>query len=85
MALTTFWGWTAVQLLAELTKAQTDLMRGGMLITAGGPDINTAREIQANARERIAMIQQALYELDPDTYEDFALVGQNQTVGTFSS
>ena len=84
MALTTLWGETEASLLAALANAREDFKKGSALISAGSGDVNSAKQIQANARERIFEIQAALYELDPETYEDFACVGHNQTLGRFS-
>lgn len=84
MALTTLWGETEASLLAALAKAREDFKKGSAIIAVGSGDVNAAKTIQASARERISEIQAALYELDPDTYEDFACVGHNQTVARFS-
>lgn len=84
MALTTLWGEDEASLLAALAKAREDFKKGSAIISAGSGDVNTAKIIQANAKERIFEIQAALYELDPDTYEDFACVGHSQTVARFS-
>lgn len=84
MALTTLWGETEASLLAALAKAREDFKKGSSIIQAGSGDVTFAKIIQASARERIFEIQAALYELDPETYEDFACVGHNQTVARFS-
>jgi hypothetical protein len=84
VALTTFYGWSEAQLLAAHLKAQEDFAKGSAIISAGSGDVNSAKEIQNRAKERIFELQQALYQLDPDTYESFACVGHNQTVATFS-
>lgn len=84
MALTTLWGETEASLLAALAKARDDFKKGAAIISSGSGDVQVAKIIQSSAKERIFEIQAALYELDPETYEDFATVGCNQTVARFS-
>jgi hypothetical protein len=84
VALTTFYGWTAAELLTAMAAAQEDLAKGKMLISAGSGDVNTAMQIQANARERIFELQRALYEVDSTTYAAFANTGHSQTQASFS-
>jgi hypothetical protein len=85
MALTLLWGETEASLLASLTDARNDLKKGKMLISANSGDVQTGYALQASARSRIEMIQHALYELDPDTYADFACAGHSQTIATFNT
>jgi hypothetical protein len=85
MALTTFYGWTAAELLTAMAAAQEDLAKGRSIIQSGSGDVNVAMQLQLNAKERIFELQMALYEVDPETYEAFACVGHSQTRATFSS
>jgi hypothetical protein len=84
VALTTFYGWTQAQLLAALVTAQSDFAKGSSIISAGSGDVNTAKDIQNRAQERIFELQHALHELDPVTWEAFGTAGHNQTVARFS-
>lgn len=83
MALTDFWGWTADELLAALKAAQKDLASGSSTISASAGDVATQKMITNPARVRIAALQKALYELDPDTYADFQDVGCSTTIAIF--
>jgi hypothetical protein len=84
MAASELYGWTAPELLVALREAQDDLLSGSSLTDAGSGDVSTRRMVVANAQERIATIQKALYELDPTTYAAFALVGFTQVRAVFS-
>lgn len=85
MAADLFYGWTATQLLDELVKAQQDLVRGKTLVGSGGGEVSASMAVQATARARIRMIQQALYQLDPTTYAAFKFAGHRQTTAYFAS
>lgn len=85
MPLTTFFGWTAAELLTALRSAQNDFIKGSAMISGGSGDVNRAVQIQESAKSRILEIQQALYELDPDTYASFACAGASQTQATFGA
>lgn len=85
MALTTFYGWTQAELLDALRSAQEDFAKGKTIISTGSGDVNVAKQVQESAKSRILEIQQALYELDPETYEAFAGVGANTTLAIFGS
>lgn len=85
MALTLLYGETEASLLSALEQARGDFKKGKALINSGSGDVQAAHQIQANARQRIDEIQRALYELDSETYADFANVGHSQTVATFGS
>jgi hypothetical protein len=85
VALTLLYGETEASLLAALTEARNDLKKGKMLITGNSGDVQAGYALQSSARSRIEMLQHALYELDSDTYADFACAGHSQTVATFNT
>ena len=84
MAVTDFWNWTAAELLVALRSAQEDLAKGSSMISAGAGDVNSARQMTNNARQRIRDIQMALYQVDSTTYAAFASIGQNKAIANLS-
>lgn len=84
MPLVAFYGWTEAELLTALKAAQKDYAAGASTSASGAGDVNRAVLIQRTAKERIDSLCQALYELDPETYANFAEVGQNTTIAAFS-
>lgn len=85
MALTLLWGETEASLLTALEEARKDFKKGKMLMNSTSGDVNAGHIIQLTARQRIEEIQRALYELDPDTYPEFANAGHSQVQAVFST
>lgn len=68
MAFNPFVGWTESELLTERRKIQEEIAAGGPIVSAGAGDVNSSRQTQFGAIQRLGLIMRALHILDPDTY-----------------
>lgn len=84
MALNYFIGWSQEDLETELRAAQEELARGKNFSEIASEGTSSRAEIETKAKERIELLLEALYLLDPDTYPLTSISRTTRTKGVFS-
>lgn len=75
---------TAAEVLAAYKDLQKEMMAGKSRIGQGSGDVNFQSMVQQSMAQREALFRQSLYAKDPETYADYADIGQNVTLVAFS-
>ena len=68
MAFNVFTGKTVAELLAIRSKIQDEIATGSQLQSSSAGDVQASSIIQMGPFARFALVQRALWELDPYTY-----------------
>jgi hypothetical protein len=74
-----FYGWSRDDLLSALRDAQDDLRKGKTIVSTGSDGNSGSFQQSYSPIQRIDLIQQALYQLDPVEFCIFGSAGQNRT------
>jgi len=68
VAFNPFVGLTEAELLAARRSIQTEMLSGSQLQSSSAGDVQASSIIQMGPFARFALVQRALWELDPETY-----------------
>jgi len=71
--------WTATLLLAEYERVESEYLSGVDIQQVSAGDTSVSQTQRLSSERRLEMIGEALYTLDPYTYEDYRLVRNDRT------